>query len=283
MDGRPPPQRAQQQIRQRCRFSNVTLLSKAAWRFASRRSPKSLAAAPLWLDKILDRSKIEAMKPRVAYPKTAALTLIEVLAVVSVLAVLATVVIWPVYHAADGNAKTINCVNNLKQVSLAFRLWAGDNDDKFPMQVSVRNGGTMELATGTNAWINFLVMSNELATPKVLCCPADKGRIAAINFQTGFNNANVSYFVSLDANTNSPHALLSGDANFAINSVPVKSGLLELYTNTPVAWTSARHYIKCNVIVLADGSIVGGGDPNAADLTNLLSQTGLATNRLAIP
>jgi len=70
-------------------------------------------------------------------------------------------------------------------------------------------------------------MSNELKTPKILYCPADKGRTAATNFQTGFNNENVSYFVSLEANTNTSHALLSGDANFAIGGVPVKPGLLK--------------------------------------------------------
>lgn len=224
------------------------------------------------------------MKLRVANQKTVALTLIEVLLVISVFAVLATIVFVPMYHAAGGYAKQINCVNNLKQVGLAYRIWAGDNGDKFPMQVSVTNGGTMGLANGKNAWINFFVMSNELSTPKILYCPADKGRFAATSFQTGFNNENVSYFVSLDANTNSAHALLSGDANFAISGVPVKSGLLELWTNTPATWTSARHFRSCN-ICLADGSILGGGNPvaNASDLTNLLFQTGLATNRLAIP
>lgn len=224
------------------------------------------------------------MKPRVTNQKTAALTLTEVWVVVAVVAILFAAVLLPVYHAADSNAKSINCVNNLKQVGLAFRIWFGDNGDNFPMQVPVRAGGTMELATGSNAWINFVVLSNELATPKFVYCPADKSRVAAASFQIGFNNENVSYFVDLDANTNSAHAWLSGDANFAINRVPVKSGLLELYTNTPVTWTSARHYISGN-IGLVDGGIVDNGNPqkNTANLTNLLTQTGLATNRLAIP
>lgn len=225
------------------------------------------------------------MKLRISNHRTAALTQIEVITIFFCLAILAAIgvaVTSSVYNAASGHAKSMNCVNNLKQVGLAFRLWAGDNGDNFPMQLSVSNGGTMELATGNNAWINFMAMSNELATPKVLYCLADKGRVPATSFQADFNNKNVSYFVNLDANTNSARALLSGDANFAINSVPVKSGLLELYANTPVTWTSSRHYIKCNT-VMADGSVVGGGDPNTPDLTNLLFQTGLATNRLAIP
>jgi type II secretory pathway pseudopilin PulG len=205
-----------------------------------------------------------------------------VLVVLAVLSVLALIVFLPVYYAVGNNAKRINCENNLKLVGLAYIIWAGDNGDKFPMQVSITNGGTMDLAATGNVGATFRVMSNELKTPKILYCPADKGRTAATNFQTGFNNENVSYFVSLEANTNTSHALLSGDANFAIGGVPVKPGLLELWMNTPVTWTSARHYIKGN-IGLADGSLVGGNDPNAPDLTNLLYQTGLATNRLAIP
>jgi hypothetical protein len=39
----------------------------------------------------------------------------------------------------------IRCVNDLKQVGIAFRLWEGDNNDKYPMAVSVTNGGAMEL------------------------------------------------------------------------------------------------------------------------------------------
>jgi prepilin-type processing-associated H-X9-DG protein len=220
------------------------------------------------------------MKLRIANRQTAALTRVEVLVVISILAILAIIVVLPAYRAAGSNAKKINCVNNLKQVGLAFRIWAGDNSDNFPMLVSVRNGGAMELAT--NTWISFVVMSNELTTPKILHCPADESRFAATNFQAGFNNENVSYFVGLDANTNSSNILLSGDANFSINSVPVKSGLLELCTNALIAWTSGRHYLKCN-IVMADGSVVGGGDPNTPELTNLFSKTGFATNRLAIP
>ena len=172
-----------------------------------------------------------------------------------------------------------NCVNNLKQIGLAYRIWAGDNNGKYPMQVSVTNGGTMELANGRNAWINLFVMSNELSTPKLLYCPADNNHVRATNFTTDFNNSKISYFVGLDANTNSPQVFLSGDDNFAIGGVPVKSGLLELSTNAPISWTAARHKFVGN-IGLADGSVQMVSN---SGLTNLLHQTGLATNRLAIP
>jgi hypothetical protein len=83
----------------------------------------------------------------------------------------------------------------------------------------------------------------------------------------------------LDASTNYPQALLSGDDNFEINGVPVKSGLLQLSTNHATAWTAARHKLSGD-IGLADGS---AQQLSNSGLTNFLHQTGLANNRLAIP
>ena len=235
------------------------------------------------------------MNPRVSNQKTAAMTLVEVLVVIAVLVVLAAMLL-SVDDERPGKAKAmrIYCVNNLKQIGLGYFLWAGDHDGKFPMQVSVTNGGTMELtADGRNAWLNFLVMSNELNTPKVLWCVADRDRVTATNWTSGFSAANISYFVGLDADTNHPQMFLSGDDNFAIGSVPIKSGLLEFSTNAPIAWTTERHDVpdKPNFWVptrhsfsgnigLYDGSVVmltGSG------LTNFLHKTGVATNRLGIP
>lgn len=147
------------------------------------------------------------------------------------------------------------------------------------MQTSVTNGGTMELADGRNAWIDFAVMSNELSTPVILVCPTDKSRSYATNFAVSFNNANVSYFVGLDASEGQPEMFLSGDENFAVGGIPVKSGLLELSTNLSVTWTDARHKFSGN-IGLVDGSVQQIATTN---LQEALHQTGLATNRLAIP
>ena len=122
-------------------------------------------------------------------------------------------------------------------------------------------------------------MSNQLSTPKILHCPSDTDTFAATNSWSELNNQNVSYFVGLDASENDPQAILSGDDNFEINGVPVKSGLLEFSTNAPIAWSAARHKFAGN-ISLADGSVQS---VTISGLTNLVHQTGLATNRLAIP
>jgi hypothetical protein len=220
------------------------------------------------------------MKPRVSHQKTAALTLTEVLVVICVVAVLVLVILPGVIPDGPRKAPRINCLNNLQQIGLAYRIWAGDHNGKFPMQVSVTNGGTMELtADGKNPWLNFLAMSNVLNTPKYLVCPSDKDRVGATDFTNGLSAKNISYFVGLDADTNHPQMFLSGDDNFAIGGVPVRSGLLELSTNASITWTAERH-VNGDNIGRADGSV---SSVSNSQFANLLRQTGVATNRLAIP
>ncbi|MGH7975341.1 MAG: type II secretion system protein, partial [Limisphaerales bacterium] len=174
----------------------------------------------------------------------------------------------------------IECVNNLMQIGLAYRIWEGDHNNKYPMQVSVTDGGAMELIATGNVAACFQVMSNELDTPKILVCPMDTSRIAATNFENDFNNSHISYFAGVDVtNEMNPRMILSGDDNFEIGDVSVKSGLLEFSTNAPIAWTSARHKYAGN-IGFADGSVQ---EVTTEGLQNALRQTGVATNRLAIP
>lgn len=218
------------------------------------------------------------MKPRCSNQKTKAMTLTEVLVIIFALAILVAIIL-PGLAAAKRNSLGPWCITNLKQIGLACRLWAGDHNDKYPMQVSVTNGGAMELIATGNVAACFQVMSNELSTPKILICPEDKSKIAATNFTTDFFDKNISYFVGVDADEDHPQRILSGDDNFEIGGVPVKSGLLEFSTNAPIAWTSARHKYVGN-IGFADGSVQ---EVTTEGLQNALRQTGVATNRLAIP
>ena len=204
----------------------------------------------------------------------------ELLVVIVVLAILLATIDFGPSQNVKGRAQRLNCVNNLHHIGIAYNVWAEDNDGKYPMQVSTTNGGSMELvAKGENVWINFLVMSNELSTPKVLYCTADADRVCATNFSSDLKGK-ISYFVGLDANTNSSETFLSGDDNLSIGGDQVKSGLLELSTNAPISWTAARHKSAGN-IGLADGSVQQATSSYLRQ--SLLPQTGLATNRLAIP
>src|ERR1039458_5646304 len=109
------------------------------------------------------------MKPRLSKKRNAAMTLFEVGVIIAIVMIL-VVVFLPRFARSTEHSSRINCVNNLKLIGLAYRIWAGDNNDKYPMQVSTTNGGAMELVGGPDAWKTFQVMSNELSTPKILYC-----------------------------------------------------------------------------------------------------------------
>jgi hypothetical protein len=74
---------------------------------------------------------------------------------------------------ASERAKSIQCVNNLKQLGLSLRIWAVDNGDIFPPAI--------------------LDMTNEMNTPKILFCPADTARQQATGGWAAYTTANCSY------------------------------------------------------------------------------------------
>ena len=223
--------------------------------------------------------------------KANALTFIEVLVVIATLAVLAAILLPQLTIGHDPAMQRMNCVNNLKQVNLAFRIWEGDNNNHYPMAVSVTNGGVMESIAMGNVVDCFRNLSNELSTTKILLCPADYHHTLATNFDT-LNNSNISYFIGLDASETYPQRLLSGDDNFVVNGSTVSSGLQSISTNTPILWGPGRHGVPVDYfwaprphdfvgnLGFADGS-VAEESPNG--LQQAFQQTGLATNRLAIP
>ncbi len=76
------------------------------------------------------------------------------------------------FEAARKEAQRAACVNNLKQIGLAARMWSNDHGDFLPS--------------------DFLTMSNELNSPRVLTCRGDTNRAAAVNW-SAFGPGNVSY------------------------------------------------------------------------------------------
>jgi hypothetical protein len=179
--------------------------------------------------------------------------MLDVLAIIAAVTIVALVGLFPFVTRAKPKAKRINCVNNVKQIGLSFRLWAGDNNDKMPMQVSTNAGGTMELVETGVVYPHFQVMSNELSTPKILTCPEDKLRVRTNHFGPALRDTNISYFIGLETDETLPSMWLAGDRNLTANGLEVKPGLFTFKANQIMGWSAQLHKHQGN-LGLADGS-----------------------------
>jgi hypothetical protein len=86
-------------------------------------------------------------------------------------------------------AQSVGCVNNLKHIGLAARKWANDHNDAFPP--------------------DFISMKDELATPRILVCPADDAAIRVTEWSQ-LNPSSISYrFLNANGDKNDPTKLLA--------------------------------------------------------------------------
>ena len=179
-------------------------------------------------------------------------TLLELLIVLGIAIILIGLFLPAIPSSKRRGGSRVNCASSLKQVGLAFRVWANDHSDRFPMSVSVANAGSMEYVETEKVYRHYQVMSNELIATKLLICSTDRERTRASDFNS-FGNTNLSYFVGVDADERRPNMILSGDRN--VTGGASANGHLFVFTPQSTAgWSKAMHNSAGNV-GLADGSV----------------------------
>lgn len=119
-----------------------------------------------------------------------AFTLIELLVVIAIVAILASLLL-PALSQAKGMAHTNACLNNLKQLQLAWQMYADDNNDVLAVNEVVLRGATFpDWESPTNSWVagNALKDTNDSKirmgsifqyanSSAVYRCPADKSTV----------------------------------------------------------------------------------------------------------
>jgi prepilin-type N-terminal cleavage/methylation domain-containing protein len=189
--------------------------------------------------------------------KTGAFTLIELLVVIAIIAILASMLL-PALARAKAKAQRISCINNMKQIGTAYRVWENDNGDRYPQLQAENAGGCSGLfglgnppaapstVVANNAFLVYSLIQNEMGqSPKLVICPSDE-RSANANFYpqgslaTGIYNAGgfqynvggttatntfcneyLSYFVGGGASDTFPQAILGGDRNLGAATAAV--------------------------------------------------------------
>ena len=194
-----------------------------------------------------------------------AFTLLDLLVMLSIIAILASLM-FPALGRAKAHACRIQCTSNLKQTTLAFRMYAADYEQKFSWFVLPVDGGSAD-DIRQDACFHFRVLSNELKTPKLLLCPSDRTRTLAQTW-ANLKDANLSYFAGLEADELRPQSMLAGDRNVtgtynstpcpALNSIWIGLGLVGVPMGSSIdansSWTKDLHHGAGNV-TLSDGSV----------------------------
>jgi prepilin-type processing-associated H-X9-DG protein len=211
-----------------------------------------------------------------------AFTLVELLVAGAIVAIVVAL-LTPAMDNRPTKAPIAECIGHLRQVGVALQEFSGDKNNQFPPQVSITNGGSLELIVSNSPALHFRSLSPYLSpNRRVFWCPADESK-QPLTTNGALTDLNVSYFFSVDATPTMMDVIHGGDRNLEVAGQAARRGLFTLTTNAAVRWTREMHTKQvgrqCGNMLFTDGHV----ENLQSNLVAAVRRQGLATNHLVVP
>jgi len=186
-------------------------------------------------------------------PKPHAFTLVELLVVMAVIAILASLLL-PALSTAKKRARAVQCLNNLKQIGAGAHMSAQDNDNMLQLD---------SLIPGSGTWASILFTNVNLEQREMFLCPSYKPfvwenwlnvygirRDAPTDCATGPNGI----FLRIDCVSNPTEYLLVGDTTSQAQGGFTARQYYFFRTTSALKMIHARHFGRANGLFL-DGHV----------------------------